>query len=143
MRCSCLLTLTLLIDHFERCHKHEENLHIVRQATRSSSVYHNIEDYKTHLRRKHRDILHAVIEEQIPEKELHIETDLPTNNGGSIQIVNDIDAPRSDEPRDGPENGDGQHDILDENTVRKLNAVYLYSERSKRLNSPREQLFIL
>ena len=58
-------------------------------------------------------------------------------------MVNYMHAPRSDELGDKQEDGDGQHDILDEKTVRKLNAVYLLGTKETHKLSQRTAIYII
>lgn len=117
------LTLALMRNHYERYHKREGNFHVVCQARGCSSVYNNFEGYKTHLRRKHQDILNTILDE---------ENDVPAN--APANNVNDHDAPmptddsHMDDHRDDGHadmNGAEQNDLVNDDTVRRLNAALL------------------
>lgn len=133
MACLCsmclskFLTLALLRNHLERYHKFEANFHVVCQAPRCENVYNNFEGYKSHLRRKHADILHSIVDtgDNIPAN-----NENPPQDANQATNINDDDTDGIGEAG----NVDGTGDIDNHNdndggeneeSIRKLNASYL------------------
>ena len=113
------VTLSLMRNHYERYHKQDKNFHAVCQVRGCTSEYNNFEGYKTHLRRKHREILNAIIEE---------ENDVPIRIGRIAPQVDAIDEEHDEQENilEIPRNEDNEeYEILDDQTVRRLNATLL------------------
>lgn len=117
-------------NHLERYHKNEKDFHVVCQAPGCTKGYNDFEGYKTHLRRKHRDIMHKVIDDGLPHDD-HSEANpgLDTCNDGdnTEDILSSSEEALVELPQEQQRNiaGDQQYDVLNEDKVKRLNAVYL------------------
>ena len=127
---SIFLTLALHRNHLERYHKNEENFHVVCQAPGCSKSYEDFEGYKSHLRRKHRDILNKVLHEPSLERNNQevAENHFPCSEKAEEEVVNSSacepgDESLRDERQEQNIQDDGQDDVFNEDTVKRLNAA--------------------
>ena len=124
---STFLTLALLRNHLKRYHTLEDNFHVICQAPRCANISHSFEGYKSHLRRKHADILNTMIDvaDNIPpnnedppqdaNQEMNMSEDDANSEAGNVNSTGGID-----------NDGDANSNIGDkEENIRKLNASYL------------------
>jgi hypothetical protein len=121
---SFFLTLSLLKNHLDRYHKDDENFQVACQAPGCTKRYDDFEGYKTHLRRKHHDIMHKILDDD-PQIELQFAmANRPPNE--DVTTPHDDQLLTSDEPNESRLEPHGpQYDVCSEETVRRLNASYL------------------
>lgn len=119
-------------NHLARYHKTEENFRVSCHAPGCNKIYTDFEGYKTHLRRKHSEIMNKVIADESSVTQGTLEQDPSEFASTTCTLPDETDLSDADETLShdiSDQQQPKQYDVSNEDNARRLNASYLFETK--------------